>query len=125
MSDATPSPHNFESGTGENPIIPRHGRDFYRIFGSEGTLSVGDMKLWRHAPGDEASWSNRLIEQNVKIGTEVPFDVQIEHIVKVVQGTETPRCSIDDGLRAVMVTEAVKESLKTSQPVDIGRASRL
>lgn len=123
LSDATPSPHSFESGTGENPIIPSHGKDFYRIFGSKGTVSVGDMKLWKHAPGDEASWSNRLIETNVEVGSEVPFDEQIKHFVRVVQGLEAPRCSIADGLRAVMVTEAVKEALDTGLPVDIARAS--
>lgn len=44
LSDANPSQHSFESGTGENPSIPRAGKDFYRIFGSEGTFSVGDIK---------------------------------------------------------------------------------
>ena len=36
LTDNSPSAHNFESGTGENPIIPQAGRDCYRIFGSEG-----------------------------------------------------------------------------------------
>jgi predicted dehydrogenase len=45
LSDAVVSPHNFEGGTDENPIIPRTGRDFHRAFGSEGSLSVPDMTL--------------------------------------------------------------------------------
>ena len=48
LSDATPSPHNFEGGTGEHHTITTTGKDFYRILGSEGTLSVGDMKITRH-----------------------------------------------------------------------------
>jgi predicted dehydrogenase len=50
VCDATPSPHNFETGTGENPLIPMtadgEGADFYRIFGSEACLSVPDMRRW-------------------------------------------------------------------------------
>lgn len=125
LSDATPSPHSFESGTGENPIIPQHGGDFYRIFGSNGTLSVGDMKLWRHARGDEKSWSNRLIEESIETDLKVPFHEQINHFINVVRGIEDPRCSIDDGLSAVIVTEAVKEALATGEPIDVPRISRL
>lgn len=124
LSDATPSPHSFESGTGENPIIPHHGKDFYRILGSEGTLSIGDMKLWRHASGDEASWSNRLLEQDIEMGSEIPFDEQVKHFVQVVQGMERPRCSVEDGLRAVRITAAVKEALDTGQPVDVEHVER-
>lgn len=35
LADAVPSPHNFEAGTGENPLVPKTGMDFYRIFGTE------------------------------------------------------------------------------------------
>ena len=48
LSDAVPSPYNFEAATGENPLLPKAGRDVYRIVGVEGTLSVGDMKVYRY-----------------------------------------------------------------------------
>jgi hypothetical protein len=43
-----PSPYSFEAGTGENPIVPKQGEDFYRIFGSNATLSVPDMTRWSY-----------------------------------------------------------------------------
>lgn len=120
LSDSTPSPHSFESGTGENPIIPQTGCDFYRIFGTEGTLSVGDMKLHRYPLGVEKGWSNHLEEISVTVGEEVPFDKQIEHFVRVVRGLEAPRCSGLDGLRALVVCDAIKQALqKTDGVVDI------
>lgn len=125
LSDSTPSQHNFESGTGENPIIPKSGKDFYRIFGSEGTLSVGDMKVTKHRQGDDKSWSHPLVEEIIAVGTDVPFDEQIKHFVRVVREDEMPRCSIEDGVRAVEVVEALKEAMKTGQPIDIDRTSRL
>lgn len=59
-SDNVTSPFNFESGTGENPLIP-HNQDmagFYRIFGSHGTLSVPDLTLYHQndTPEQDHSW---------------------------------------------------------------------
>lgn len=119
LSDATPSHHFFESGTGENPLMPHTGEDFYRIFGSEGTLSVGDMKLHRHREGDERSWSRLLRVENVPVSSKVPFDEQMANLVGVIRGTETPRCTGEDGLRALVVCDAVKRAMETGQAVDI------
>lgn len=125
LSDATPSAHSFEAGTGENPIIPRSGKDFYRIFGSEGTLSVGDMKIERYANGAEKGWSEEVVEDEVLVGPEVPFDEQVKHLLRVVRGEEQPRCTVEDGLRAVIVTEAVKQAMRNGMPVDITNSSNL
>lgn len=123
LSDCTPSPHNFEGGTGENPIIPQSGLDFYRIFGSEGTLSVGDMKAVKHARGEASDWSSRFEHSQIEVGTEVPFDEQIEHFVRVVRGEEQPRCSGSDGLSALVICDAVKRALqKGGGVVDIDTA---
>lgn len=120
LSDAAPSPHSFESGTGENPAIPRTGKDFYRAFGSEGTLSVGDMKMSRYAEGGAEGWGSEVVETSVPVGEEVPFDEQIEHFVRVVRGEEEPRCSGMDGLRALVVCDAIKRALaKDDGVVDI------
>ena len=112
LSDSTPSVHNFEGGTGENPIIPKTGQDFYRIFGTEGTLSVGDMKISKHPSHVEKSWSHEIVESKVEIGQEVPFDEQILQFVRAVQGLEQPRCSGIDGLRALIVCDAIKQALQ-------------
>jgi predicted dehydrogenase len=128
LCDAAPSAHSFEAGTGENPNIPRSGRDFYRVFGTEGTLSVGDMKVERYRErddGGEGGWSDEIVEEDVKVGGEVPFDEQVGHLVKVVRGLERPRCSIEDGLRAVVVAEAVREAMRTGVPVNIDELSKL
>ncbi|RLV89836.1 putative oxidoreductase YjhC [Spathaspora sp. JA1] len=47
-SDNVTSPFSFEVGTGENPTIPFNNEvaGFYRIFGSHGTISVPDLKLY-------------------------------------------------------------------------------
>lgn len=125
LSDATPSAHSFEAGTGENPIIPKTGKDFYRIFGTEGTLSVGDMKVERYKAGSECAWQDEIVEESLLVGSEVPFDEQVKHLVRVVKGEEHPRCTVEDGLRAVIVVDAVTRAMKTGQPVNITHESKL
>ena len=118
LSDATPSPHFFEAATGENPIMPQHGKDVYRVFGIEGTLSVGDGVVNRYK-GVEKSWSSQLTETRLPAGDEVPFDEQVKHFVRVVRGLEQPRCTGEDGLSAVMVCEAIKRAMVAGVAIDI------
>lgn len=118
LSDAVVSPHNFECGTGENPTIPEVGRDAYRIFGSEGSLSFPDMTRWTYA--GKRSWTEPLVCEQLDVPhTRIPFELQVEHSVAVIKGEERPRCSGVDGLRAVTVCEAVKKSIADGCPVDI------
>ncbi|CAD0086766.1 unnamed protein product [Aureobasidium mustum] len=119
VSDAVPSPHNFESGTGENPNIPPTGMDFYRFFGTEASLSVPDMKRWSY-DGKEKTWLEELKEEALSVGdSKIPFELQVEQFVKVVKGLEEPTCSGEDAVRALMVVEAVKKSIQEGVGVDI------
>nr|POF03909.1 scyllo-inositol 2-dehydrogenase (nad(+)) [Quercus suber] len=120
VSDATPSAHNFESATGENPTIPQQRRDVLRVFGAEGTLSMGDMQITRYGEGEEKSWSSELAVSQLEVAEEqVPFDEQLKHFVNVIRGVETPRCSAEDGLSALRVCEAIKRAIVTCLPVDV------
>ncbi|EKV17412.1 Glucose-fructose oxidoreductase, bacterial [Penicillium digitatum] len=64
VCDATPSPHNLEDDTVENPLIPQSvtggNSGFYRIFGSDASLSVPDLTRWSYDAGPERSWSSPL-----------------------------------------------------------------
>ncbi|KUJ14035.1 oxidoreductase [Mollisia scopiformis] len=118
LSDATPSPWNFEMGTGENPLIGQvEGSEvggFYRIFGTGGSLSVPDLRVWR---GD---WWEGMEREEVRVEREkVPFDEQLGHFVNVVRGAEEPGCSGEEGLRALVVCEAVKRSMGEGRAVEI------
>lgn len=127
LSDAVVSPHAFEMGTGENPLIAHTGRDAYRIFGTEGTLSMPDLKRSFYAEGVEKSWSSEVTEVTEKMEDwlsdeerqKAPFELQMAHFVKVLRGEEEPVCSGQDGLAAVKVAQAVRRALQTGQMVDV------
>ncbi|KAK3935032.1 hypothetical protein QBC46DRAFT_398451 [Diplogelasinospora grovesii] len=120
VSDNVPSPHNFESGTGENPLIPPAGKDFYRIFGTRATLSVPDMARWSYDGREKQSWHEKLASQELAVDREdVPFVLQLAHFVKVVRGEEKPSCTAQAGLAALVVCDAVKRSLELGTAVEL------
>jgi predicted dehydrogenase len=128
VCDATPSPYNFEMGTGENPLIPSPpslegsgGRaDFYRIFGSEACLSVPDMTRWSYDGRVEKGWTEELAAERFEVDLKAaPFDLQLAHFVEVIKGRERPRCSGEDGFRALMVCEGVRKALETGEVVHL------
>lgn len=118
LGDNLPSPHCFEAGTGENPGIPRAGKDFYRVFGTKGMLSVPDLKVWGYEEGKKG-WGEEMRVREVPVAVEVPFRGQLAHFVRVVRGLEGPRCSGEAGLATLAVCEALKRSLETGLPVEI------
>jgi predicted dehydrogenase len=117
ITDNTPSPYNFEAGTGENPQIPKSGQSFYRIMGSEASLSVPDMTKWSYA--GEKSWHEQMKEERLDVVDDVPFKLQLDHFVRVIRGVEEPSCSVEEGLRAIVVCEAIKKSMESGMPIAI------
>src|SRR5206468_2099402 len=106
---------SFEQGTGENPLLPRARTaggdevDVYRIFGTDGTLSVPDLTLWTYGER-ERSWLQEMSRTKLDIDHDprVPFERQLDHFVEVIRGEAMPMCSGQDGLRAVAVCNAIR-----------------
>lgn len=118
IADNVCSPYNFESGTGENPLIPKTGQDTYRIFGSKATLSVPDLTLWSYK-GEKLSWHSEMESQKTPVIPGVPFELQLDHFSKVIRGEEEPSCTVRTGLAALIVCDAVKKALETNTTIEI------
>ena len=74
LSDAVVSPHSFDSGTGENPVVPHTNQDFHRVFDSEGSLSVPDMTGWEYI-GAENNWNRELSRMKLDVpNMKIPFE---------------------------------------------------
>ncbi|TGO55689.1 hypothetical protein BCON_0088g00200 [Botryotinia convoluta] len=126
LSDAVPSPWNFEAGTGENPTVPKLGKEngaggLYRILGTRGGISVPDLTRWSYEVGEgEKAWNDELMKDEIQVNTEiVPFDEQIKHLVQVVKEGNNPICSGEEGLSAMVVCEAVRVAMKSGEMVEI------
>lgn len=118
LSDFAPSPYNFESGSGENPLIPQAGQDFYRIFGTDGCLSVPDMSLWSYR-GTSKSWHSEMRKDPIHVDLAVPFELQLEHFINVIKGSEDSKSTAQSGLAALIVCDAIKEALNKEKTIDI------
>lgn len=130
--DSVISPFNFESGTGENPNIPFHEQleGFYRVYGTNGTLSVPDMHLYHQQHTLEKTWNQPVIRERVSPHPEVlrskhPFDLQLDHFLNVINGSELPLCTAEDGIQAQLCINAVMNSIKTGLPQTIPSTSSI
>ncbi|EEY15291.1 quinate utilisation oxidoreductase QutH [Verticillium alfalfae VaMs.102] len=122
VADTVASPWNFESGTGENPMIPKAGQDCYRILGTDGSLSVPDMTVWSYGTAPK-SWTSELVQETMPVENGTPFERQLEHFVGVIRGQEVPSCTLQAGLGALMVCEAIRRALKDNSTVQVEQFS--
>ena len=116
-SDATPSPWSWESGTGENPLIPPTGRNCYRFLGTEGALALPRLELWRHDDGVPASWHEAIRARTLAAGPRAALKDQLRHFCGVVRGEHAPRVSGEDGLRTLATTLSIIESMDRRAPI--------
>lgn len=118
ISDTVPAPWSWELTSGENPAYPKTDQSCYMIGGTEGALSLPDLRVWRHE-GPQSWWS----PMNV---TEIPFErrdpvaAQFRHFLEVIAGRAAPRVTAEDGLRNIEVLEAIKEAARSGGSVTVG-----
>lgn len=130
FNDSVASPYSWEQASREANYVYAGSPidvDTYRLFGTEGTLTVPDGNLWTYKKeeaekrGLQIGWNIPMHRDIVEKGEEIPFQQQVEHLARLVRGLEEPVCSGADGLAVVKVCEAVVKALDTAdgQPIDI------
>lgn len=149
-ADNVTSPFLFEAGTGENPTIPFNDSisGFYRIFGSSGTLSLPDMKLYHQFTENESSWLKPISTCDIPLDYREanhdlfgmispspspdtkfefnekpkPFDLQLDHFINIINGDESiVKCTGEDALQALLCIDAVMKSIDTGLPQYVER----
>ena len=116
-SDVVASPYNFESATGENPLIHSAAQDCYRIFGTEASLNFPEMTLWRYNGEGEQGWATPISSQKVEVEPSVPLESQLRHFCDVVRFDAEPRCSGEEGIKTLRATMAVAEAVRRCKPI--------
>lgn len=117
LSDTAASPFCWDQTAGENPAFPRHAADAYRISGTEGTLELPSLRLWRY-PGARG-WTERLATQQLEAEPADPLERQTRHFLRVVRGEEAPLVSGADGARTVAATLAVGRSAAEGREIRV------
>ncbi|KAJ6566953.1 hypothetical protein B0H19DRAFT_1258128 [Mycena capillaripes] len=119
FSDATASPYNMESATGENPDFPKASQNCYTILGSHGSTSFPELKEFSY-PTKPGCWTDTFTPTDPAPVEDVPpFRSQLANFIGICKGEQEPHCSGAQALQTIMTLEAVRESIKSGKPVEI------
>lgn len=118
VSDTTSAPWSWELTSGENPGFPKTSEACYLIGGTQASLSLPNLSLWRH--DGTQNWLNPISKVQISVGTKDPLVGQIQQFVAVILGEEPPLVSGEEGLQTLRVIDAVKRSTTTGQTIDMG-----
>lgn len=75
-------------------------------------------------PSTERNW-NFPLSKDEPVKQEIddipPFTRQLKHFIRVARKEAAPNCSVEDGVKAVLVVEALFKSLEANTPVIVER----
>ena len=118
VSDSIVSPWSWELTSREYPIYPATNESCYLIGGSEGALSIPDMRLWQHEGG--TSWWNPIKATAMPVSTSDPLINQIAHFKDVITGAAMPLVTGEEGLKTLRVVEAIQAAARSQSLVQLG-----
>jgi predicted dehydrogenase len=118
LSDTAASPRSWEQTSQENKSYDSYqDEDCYHIAGTRGSLSVPTMRLKVYEGA--GSWWEPFTSTTEHVDRSDPLAHQIEHFAAVIRGEQQPICSGRDGLKALLVVDAIIQAGHTGRPVDI------
>jgi predicted dehydrogenase len=124
LSDTAASPRSWEQTAQENQAYSTYpDEDCYVIAGTEGSLHVPTMRLYRYGRIDDRSWwkpfeRTQLADSRSAPGAD-PLANQLEHFGAVVRGEVTSIVSARDGLQNLRVTEAIARAAAQGKTIEI------
>jgi predicted dehydrogenase len=116
VSDTAASPWNWDLCAGEQPQYPRQPVQSHFFMGTQGSLSLPDLSLWRY-PG-QPHWHQELLREQRVVHHRDPYDAQLEHFLAVITSREAPLCSALDGWKTLEATLAILEAARTGARVE-------
>jgi predicted dehydrogenase len=117
VSDSISSPWSWETTSNEHPVYPNTNNSCYLIGGAEGSLSLPDLKLWKHEK--KPDWWTPLITEKYDFQNIDPLITQLENFRDVILGKTEPLVSGFEGVRSLQVIEAIQSSIASKSPIDI------
>lgn len=119
VSDSIVAPWSWEMTAGEYPIYPRTSESCYLFGGSLGSLSLPDLRVWRHEGEEPDWWTPISATAQIREGSD-PLVNQIAHFRDVIQGNAAPLVSGEEGVRTLEIIEAIQQSVQSGETISIG-----
>jgi len=117
VSDTVVAPWNYDLAAGEQAHYPRQDIDSHYLSGSEGSLTLPRLELWRYK--GTRGWHEPLSVERTAVHAGNPYSEQLRHLRAVAEGHETPLCSGIDGLKTLEATRAVLAAGASGQAVHL------
>jgi predicted dehydrogenase len=115
VSDTIVAPWSWELTAKENEVYPPTNESSYLIGGTEGALSIPDLRLWKNPQG--LSWKKPISAIHLMKPISDPLHNQIDHFVDVIRGSKNPILSGREALKNIQVIEAIAKSAQQKQTV--------
>lgn len=120
LSDAIASARSWEQTAQENPAYPHYDdEDCYVVGGTMGSLAIPTMRIKSYGHEADRSWWKPFLTATLGLEQADPLQRQMQHFCRVIAGLEAPLVSAEDGLRNLIVIEAIRESLRTGHTVEL------
>lgn len=113
ISDTTSAPWSWELTAGENPAYPKTDQACYTFGGTGASLSVPDMRIWRH--DGTPSWWSPIGAEKMELPISDPIQDQFLHFLSVIEDGTLPLVNATDGLRNIEVLDAIKRAAASGQ----------
>ena len=117
VSDSVVAPWSWEMTSNENPIYPNTDESCYLIGGSEGAISIPDMKIWHHSKVPD--WWSPIAFEKITAEKVDPLAAQINHFAEVILGNEQPLVSGLEGMRTLQIIEAIQLAATNGETIKI------
>ncbi|VVN00383.1 Inositol 2-dehydrogenase/D-chiro-inositol 3-dehydrogenase [Pseudomonas fluorescens] len=118
LSDSAGCARSWEQTSQENASYAAYAdEDCYVISGKNGSLAVPTMRLKYYARAEERSWFKPFQTATAGVERRDPLELQLEHFCRIIQGLEAPLVTVRDGLRNLIITEAIAEAAKSGAVV--------
>ncbi|OUM03670.1 Gfo/Idh/MocA family protein [Variovorax sp. JS1663] len=119
VSDTAAAPWNWDLSAGEAERFPRQDINAHFYSGTEGSLTLPRLELWRYRQDQGAAqgWHDPLTVERTVVHTGDPYVEQMRHFAALIEGREEPVCSALDGLRTLEATLAVTQAAATGSQV--------
>ncbi len=108
VSDTTAAPWSWEFTSGENPAYTRTRESCYLIGGTEASLGLPDLRLWRHEGTPD--WWRPLLAEALTAPEADPLARQLRHFADVIAGRAAPLVSGQDGLEALRIVARIHQA---------------
>lgn len=121
VSDSIVAPWSWEFTSQEYPIYPYADESSLLIGGSEGAISIPDVKIWKHQK--ERDWWTPIKAEKAQILNSDPLINQINHFIKIIDEEVESIVSGREGLRTLAVVDAIQRSADSHQTLVVNHES--